>query len=405
VERIMDVSWCTLQLCSHETYEDCPYYEQLDYLFDARNEAMISLYLCGETALPKRTIRLFRDTLRPDGMLSSRTPSALRQTIPIFTLWWVQMLADLWDWAGLAEAPFLRDCLYAAEGVLTYFRAHLHDDGFVGVLPYWNPIGGEDAPGSDLDAAIREGGSTYVTALYLTALENAARLCRGIGYAEDADRWQRTRDRVWAAVRSAWSEERGVFVERLARPDAPVSQHTQAAAIFSGAADAGQCARVGESLAAGTPAARMTRQQGLPFAEAMRAVGRYDIAARQYLAEYRAMLALHLTTWLESGPNGRSDCHAWSAWAPVEFLGSILGVRPHAPGFTEIRIAPEPVVADAAGIVATPVGPVRVSWRRGDGGRIVEFGAETPVGVPVILRLPGEGERRFSEGGRIHCVS
>jgi hypothetical protein len=401
VERILDVSWRTLQLCSHETYEDCPYYEQLDYLFDARNEAMISMYLAGETALPKRTIRLFRDSLRPDGMLASRTPSALRQTIPIFALWWIRMLADLWDWAGPAEAPFLRDCLYAADGVLGYFRNHLRPDGFVGELPYWNPIGGEDAPGSDLDPAIKAGGSTYVTALYLAGLEDACRLHRELGYPEDADRWAPTRDRLRAAVASAWSDARGVYVERPEAPDAPVSQHTQAQAILAGVPEGATLARMLDSIAAGVPVSPMTRQQGLPFAEALYAAGRYDLAARQYMAEYRAMLGLNLTTWLESGFQGRSDCHAWSAWAPVELLRSVLGVRPGRPGFAEVVIAPQPVFPDAEGTVATPAGPVRVAWQRGEDGRIARFEAAAPSGVPVTVRLPGEGERRFPDGGRI----
>ena len=102
-----------------------PGYEQLNYLYDARNEALLSLYLCGDTTLPKRTIRLFRDTLTPDGMIASRTPSALRQTIPIFALWWPVMVHDLWQWAGETERPFIADCLITVDAILAYFRNHL----------------------------------------------------------------------------------------------------------------------------------------------------------------------------------------------------------------------------------------------------------------------------------------
>ena len=398
VAKMWDISWRTLQLCSHETYEDCPGYEQLNYLLDARNEALISLAVAGEADLPRRTIRLFRDTLRPDGMLASRTPSQKGQTIPIFALWWVRMLLDYWDWVGERDAAFVHECLYAADGVLGYFRARLRADGFVGELPYWNPVGGEDAPGTDLDPAIRAGGSTYVTALYLMAVNAALRLHAEAGHPEDAARWRGVRKRLIGAVRSAWSPARGVFAERTSHPDEPVSQHTQAMAILTGAATGSQARRVVRSLEAGVPAARMTRQQGLPFAEAMYAAGRYDLAARQYLSEYRRQMDLGLTTWLEGRENGRSDCHAWSAWLPVELLRSVLGIRPARPGFAEIEIAPAaPVFSQASGTMPTPAGEVRVAWRREERGFSLE--ADAPPGVPVLIRLPDGTTHTFPRGG------
>lgn len=399
IARMWEVSWRTLQLCSHETYEDCPGYEQLNYLFDARNEALHSLWVAGETALPRRTIRLFRDTLRPDGMLSSRTPSAVRQTIPVFALWWVQMVQDYWDWAGPADTGFVRSNLFAVDGVLSYFRDHLRADGLVGPLPYWNPIGGEDAPGSGLDDAIGEGGATYVTALFLTALEAACRLHREAGFPEDAGRWAATRARLRRALAGCWSEPRGLFLESPHRPDGPVSQHTQAMAILSGAATPARTARAADAMV-NACAAPMTRQQGLPFAQALRQAGRYADAAAQYLAEYREQLGLHLTTWVEGPLGGRSDCHAWSAWLPVELLGSVLGVQASRPGFAAVTLAPEPVFRRARGTVATPAGPVTVEWTA-SGSRITRLEATAPTGVPVTVHLPGHPDQIFPDGGEI----
>ncbi len=101
--QMMEVSWRTLQLCSHETYEDCPYYEQLNYIYDSRNEALQSLALAGETALPRRTIRLFRDSMRPDGLVHARVPSRRKLRLPHFALFWVLMVEDYWRWTGDAE--------------------------------------------------------------------------------------------------------------------------------------------------------------------------------------------------------------------------------------------------------------------------------------------------------------
>ena len=36
LNQILDVGWRTARLCAHETYMDCPYYEQLQYSGDTR---------------------------------------------------------------------------------------------------------------------------------------------------------------------------------------------------------------------------------------------------------------------------------------------------------------------------------------------------------------------------------
>src|SRR5262249_796984 len=39
LQKIWDVGWHTARLCAHETYMDCPYYEQLQYAGDTRVQA------------------------------------------------------------------------------------------------------------------------------------------------------------------------------------------------------------------------------------------------------------------------------------------------------------------------------------------------------------------------------
>ena len=57
---ILDVGWRTARLCAQETYVDCPYYEQLQYVGDTRIQALISLYVsggCKVNAQGHRTLR------------------------------------------------------------------------------------------------------------------------------------------------------------------------------------------------------------------------------------------------------------------------------------------------------------------------------------------------------------
>ncbi len=74
-KQIWDVSWRTARLCAHEHYEDCPYYEQLQYVGDTRLQALISYMVAGDFRLARQALRQWFDTRRPDGVTKSRTPS------------------------------------------------------------------------------------------------------------------------------------------------------------------------------------------------------------------------------------------------------------------------------------------------------------------------------------------
>ena len=55
LKQIWNTGWRTARLCANETYFDCPYYEQLQYVGDTRIQALISLYVSGgvESIVPK----------------------------------------------------------------------------------------------------------------------------------------------------------------------------------------------------------------------------------------------------------------------------------------------------------------------------------------------------------------
>src|SRR5213076_2299000 len=56
LDRIIETGWRTARLCAHETYMDCPYYEQLQYVGDTRIQALVSLYMSGDDRLMRNAI-------------------------------------------------------------------------------------------------------------------------------------------------------------------------------------------------------------------------------------------------------------------------------------------------------------------------------------------------------------
>lgn len=400
-EAIMQVSWRTAQLCAHETYEDCPYYEQQNYIADTRLQALTSFYLANETRLARRCLRLFRDSARPDGLIGSRVPSREPQVIPYFCLHWIFMLEDYWRWLGSRDLAFVRSCLPVVDGVLAYFRERLRPDGFVGQLPHWNMVDRHDAWPRGEPPAVLAGASTYVTCLYIQALEAAMRLHREAGRREDAARWQTWPLRLRTAVRrEAWHRGRGVYLEGPNRTEDRASQHTQCAAIAAGVPSRTELPGLTARLFASPELIPCQFMQSYYLVRALELGGAYRRFHTDVLGGWRRMLAQRTSTWWEYPDPTRSDCHAWSAWVAAEYLSTVLGLRPAHPGWTAIRIAPcFDALTWAEGAMDSPAGRIAVSWRR-EGTR-VEFHATAPPGVPVELQLPGRAPESVPAGGAI----
>jgi hypothetical protein len=383
--RMLKTSWRTLQLCSHETYEDCPYYEQHNYLFDSHNEALCSYALAGETELPKHTIRLFRDSMRPDGLVHARVPSRRRLRLPYFALSLIQMLRNHWWWVGASDEEFVRESLFAVEGTLWWFRSHLREDGLLGPLPYWSPS---------------ESGLTWQTCEYAFGLRTAIELYEQVGHPRDADRWRPWLKQVRTALRElCWDDNIGLF--RHAPDSGPerTDQLSQVYAILAGVPTAEQRERMLGQLLDFDYARRIGRPRRYFLARVMEEHGLYDRFDSLILDDYRAQLDRHLTTWVEGAEPGRSDCHAWSSWIGVDFLTAVLGIKPAKPGFEEVLIRPQFIYEHARGAMPTPRGRLEVEWQRGDAE--VELCARVPDGTPATVALPGAAPQRFENGGEI----
>ncbi|MBV9468706.1 MAG: hypothetical protein JOZ57_05630, partial [Abitibacteriaceae bacterium] len=130
--RLLDViplAVRVLQCCSHETYMDCPYYEQLMYIGDTRLQVLTNYTITHDDRLPRKALQMFDASRLNNGLTQSRYPSRVTQITRSFSLWWVAMVHDYALWRG--DQEFIRERMLGVRNVLDGFRKLLNADGLV----------------------------------------------------------------------------------------------------------------------------------------------------------------------------------------------------------------------------------------------------------------------------------
>jgi alpha-L-rhamnosidase len=336
LQKIWEVGWRTARLCAHETYMDCPYYEQLQYAGDTRIQALISLYVAGDDRLVKNAIELLGDSQTPEGITQSRYPSALPQYIPPFSLYWIGIMHDLWWYRG--ESEFLRPWLPNMREVLAWYRSRVTPSGLLGRLPWWPFVDWAEAFEAGDPPQEPDGQSSILTLQFAMGLREAADLEAAFGDPEQGKQDRALADKISSAVYSrCWDSGRRLLADTPAK-----QRYSQQANILGVLADTVPSADQRDLLE------RVLHDDTLTAASyyfrfyLFRAMKKTGLADR-YLAElgpWRDMLNEGLTTFAETPGNTRSDCHAWSAHPSFDLLATVAGIESAAPGFSKVLIAP-----------------------------------------------------------------
>jgi alpha-L-rhamnosidase len=414
LSQIWETGWRTARLAAHETYMDAPYWEQLQYIGDTRIDALITYAVTGDARLPRRAIELFDQSRLADGITQSRYPTAELQYIPPYALFFVSMVHDYWMYVD--DEAFVRARLPGTRSVLDWFLDRQRADGFLGFLPFW--VHGDT--GTALDDAIQDedGGSGVITIQFLATLREAAEIEETLGDVSRAARYRQAAARAAAAVRQLWDDSRGLMADtprrrswghpvnivallhdvvpaegraRALRNVLTIAQHP------AGRSASGE--RGGAWPLADIPSASLYFRFHL--SRMLEATGSGDEYV-PLLRPWRDMLALGLTTWAEHPEPTRSDCHAWSAHPTLDLLRIVGGIRPAAPGFSRVRIAP--ALGQLERVTVThphPRGDLRATYRREGTGLRAEI--TLPPGVSGEFVWQGT-QRALHEGTQVITV-
>lgn len=387
---IWDISLRTLRRCMHETYMDCPFYEQLQYAMDARNEILYTYAVSMDDRLARQCMDDFRRAQRHDGLLNSCYPNCEPNVIPGFSIYYILMLYDHMMYFG--DKAFLREHLACVDGILSAFHRKLTPDGLVGNMGgvlmdarYWSFIDWTtqwDATTGVPDAVLR-GPLTMESFLYVLGLMAASQINHWLDRESTAREYDERANALRAALLQHCRNAYGMFTDG---PTAPgVSQHCQVFAVLTetiSAEEGKKCLL--PTLEAPEEYAQCSVSMMYYLFRAMEKTGLYDHASEKWDI-WRNMVKMNLSTCVEDGVAGRSDCHAWGSLALYEWPSVTLGVRPAAPGYEAIRIHPIPGRLDSAfGEVTTKHGIVRVEWKKCADGSLA-LRCDAPEGVPVEI--------------------
>lgn len=366
IGNVWEIDWRMLRLSAFETFWDTPYYEQLQYVGDARIEALLSLYNAGDDRLMRNAIQLFDESRSAEGLTAGAWPSAIPAYLPPFSLWWVAMVHDYWM---LRDDPaFVRGFIPGMRGVLAWYERHIDESGMLGPMPWWNFLDWNSAFPRGVPPGAEDGNSAPLTFQFAYTLRRAAEIEDRLGQPAEGARYRALADQLIAATRArTWDPARGLFADSPERKQ--FSQQTNALALLAGAVPAGERRALMERVLGDRSLVQASFYFRFYIDEAMREAGLADRYLER-LAPWRDMIAIGLTTTPENPEPTRSDSHAWSAHPNYHLLATVLGVRPASPGFRTVTIEPAfGPMRRAEGRVPHPAGTIEVFLKReGDAG-------------------------------------
>ncbi len=388
LKRMLDIGWHTARLCAVETYMDCPYYEQLQYIGDARIQALVSLYNSGDDRLLRNALDLADASRLPEGLTLSRHPSYTPQIIPTFSLWYIGMLHDYWRYGK--DTFFVKDKLPGTRQVLEYFSRYQQSDGSLKAVPNWmftDWVNQKDWH-SGVAPVGKEGSSSVVDMTLLWAYRLAAAMEGRMGMDAYRQRYEKAAEQLERTIRNKYYDgSRGLYADRPEKDR--FSQHANSLAILSGVATGREHAALAEKLLGDTSLAPASIYFRYYLHQALIRAGRGN-EYLDWLDKWRENIQSGLTTWAEMSEvsSSRSDCHAWGSSPNIEFFRTMLGIDSDAPGFRKIRVTPHPgPLKELAGSIPHPAGSLTVKITGAGNSR--SFHLHLPPGISGTLVWKG----------------
>jgi len=331
LNKIWKTSWRTARLCAMDTYMDCPYYEQLQYIGDTRIQAIITYTNTTDSLLPRNAIEQFAQSINDDGLTLAAYPSNGDNIIPPFSLFWTLMVSDYYAYKNDKDYVFsyLDKISNVFEWHLKYYDSNTH---VLSKLPYWNFVDWPKQWAWDpeintggIPAGAKDGVSSILNMQFVYALQKLSPVFKDAGRNVDAQHYDSIAKQIKTAIyQTCWDTTENYL------KDAPnvneYSQHANILAVLTNTIKENKVPEFIERVALDTRLIQTTVYYRFYLFEALKKAHREDLYIK-LLTPWTDMLKLGLTTFAEKPDPTRSDCHGWSASPNINFLDVICGIR------------------------------------------------------------------------------
>ncbi|GAC1304077.1 MAG: hypothetical protein NVSMB24_11030 [Mucilaginibacter sp.] len=363
MQKMLDIGWRTARSCAIETYMDCPYYEQLQYIGDGRIQAMVSYYNSGDDRLARNALNQMDHSRIAEGLTLSRHPSYSPQIISTFSLWYIGMLHDYWMYRP--DSNFVKDKLPGVRSVLGFFSKYQQPDGSLKDTPYWTFVDWVTSKGwqSGMPPKGTNGSSSIMDLQLMWAYQLGAEMEAKMGLPDLARLYRAKAAQLKHTIQlKYWDAAKNLYADTEDKDS--FSQHANSLAILSGIVNPVGASAISKRMLSDTSLAQCSIyfKYYLHLALVKGGLGNDYI---NWLGIWRDNIKMGLTTWAEISDlvNNRSDCHAWGASPNIEFFRTVLGIDSYAPGFAKIKIEPHlGTMKNAAGEIPHPNGKVAVEY-------------------------------------------
>ncbi len=375
---LWDASLRTLRSCMYETYMDCPFYEQKQYLMDGYLQLVYTLFVSEDLRLAEKMVDDFNHSMTAEGKMPSCTPSRFRQYIWGFPIFWIFMIREIYCKSGNME--FVRKYY---DGILRLLH-HLCDavdetSGMVVVREGWSFVDWIPAWNETRGAPVENGTpNTIYTMMLAAALSVAGELAETIGRPDTSILIRKSLALRRAADRLAYDPGNGMY------QDAPsveqFSMHTQIWAVLSETARGKRARSVLRTAARTVPDVSYCYNYFL--FKAFRKAGIYSESAFLWESLHKE-LKKNLTTLPEDAMDQRSDCHAWSAVALSEFPYLYFG---YCERNGTVSLCPNTDLSSEASVVLPVAGGLEISYQQTCGKLTVQVNGKQPKNWQITLR-------------------
>ena len=314
LNRIARTAWHTLRCCVHEHFEDCPYWEQLQYVGDARIQALITYLATGDDRFGRQAIRQFEHSRSGSGLTLSRYPTNFPQIIPEFSLFWILMIRDHFE--HFHDPEIILEHWNGIRDVIDSFFKHRLKCGLISQPGEWNFSDWvQDWSGGRSNRGTTQP-ETLLNLIFAETCRQASLMAEAAG--KDGAFCAEAADSVLHAVnRHCYSEERGLYADTPEK--CWFSQHSNIWAVLAGAADHERSNRILDAVLIDKTLSPCTLYFSFYLLEVLCENGRFEAFLDQ-LKRWDELLTAGFTTFPEiPSPNTRSDCHGWSS-GPLYFL-------------------------------------------------------------------------------------